>query len=467
MNFLTDDFLLQNQYAKTLYHEAAEQMPIFDYHNHLDAKEILEDGCFRNLTEAWLAHDHYKWRAMRAYGVPEELITGNGDPYEKYLAYVRTIRASIGNPLYHWTHLELARYFGITEALTEDNAKTIWDQCNALLATGEYSVRNLLKMQKVTHLCTTDSPADTLEAHLALQKENTGIAILPSYRPDVLLYPERNGFREYVKEMEKVCQKPVRSLSDLAGCLEDRLVYFVKAGCVVSDHSIEGAFFNPAATEADADAVFRKCLKGEAITAVEAVSYRGVLFTLLGSMYRKHRVVMQLHIGAIRNNSRKLVSRAGANTGCDSIGEGEYIAQLGGLLNALERTDSLPRTIVYCLNPSMNEALATMCGNFLMDGGRSQVQWGPAWWFNDHKDGIEEQLRIYARQGVLMNHPGMLTDSRSFLSYPRHEYFRRILCNLVGTWVERGEYPEDMEYLKTMIRHICYDNAMEYFGGVR
>lgn len=465
MQFMNDDFLLQNEYAKILYHEAAESMPIFDYHNHLDANEILEDGCFTNLTEAWLAHDHYKWRAMRAYGIPEELITGNGDPYEKYMAYVKTIRASIGNPLYHWTHLELARYFGITEALTEENAKEIWDKCNALLATREYSVRNLLKMQKVTHLCTTDSPADTLEAHLALKKTEPEIAVLPSFRPDVLLYPERAGFVEYVQAMEQACNKKINNLDDLTACLEERLEHFVTAGCVVSDHSIEGAFFNVSATVAGADAIFKKLLGGEMITASEAVDYRGVLFTILGRLYKKHNVAMQLHIGAIRNNSAKLVATAGVNTGCDSIGEGEYIAEISGLLNALENSDSLPRTILYCLNPAMNEALATMCGNFLMNGGRSQVQWGPAWWFNDHKDGIEEQLRVYARQGVLMNHPGMLTDSRSFLSYPRHEYFRRILCNMVGTWVDKGEYPWDEEYLKSLIRHICYENAMEYFGG--
>ena len=460
--FMNDDFLLHTETACKLYHDAAKNMPIFDYHNHLDASEILQDFCFDNITDAWLKHDHYKWRAMRAYGISEELITGKADPFEKFMAYVKTICACVGNPLYHWTHLELKNYFGITEALNEKNAREIYDKCNEMLKDKKYSVRNLLKMQNVKALCTTDDPIDSLESHRKLSVEFPEIKVLPSYRPDQILYPEKENFKDYVGKLEKASGMKITDMESLCKALHARLVFFKECGCLVSDHSLEGAFYL-ATDENEANDIFAKRMEQQVLTDEETVKLRTFLMLKLAKMYYDEDIVMQIHIGALRDNSYVLKQTVGANAGCDSINDAGCAKMLSDLLNNIQQS-GLPKTILYHLNPAENEMLATMCGNFQSNGGRSRVQWGPAWWLNDQKRGMEEQIEVYARQGVLGNHPGMLTDSRSFLSFPRHEYFRRILCNKLGEWVENGEYPCDMEYLSSMVENICYNNAAQYFN---
>lgn len=456
--FIDSDFLLQNKYAVKLYHDYAENMPIFDFHNHLSAQEILDDGCMQSLTEAWLYHDHYKWRAMRAMGFEESLVTGDASDYDKYLAYVKTVMNAVGNPLYHWTHLELKRYFGITEPLTLKNAEEVYKICGEKLRSREYSVRNLLRMQNVKILCTTDDPVDDLHAHLALKEEGFEIRVLPSFRPDMVLKAENAGFIAYMDKLSAVSGITIGSIADMMKALEKRLDYFISAGCLVTDLSLEGDFYSYL-DKAEAERVFSLALegKGEELTSDELLIYRSYVLNRVAALYAQKNIVMQIHLGAIRDNNKALLKLSGNNIGCDSLHDFGYAAMLSGLLGDLSETDELPKCIVYNLNPKDNEMLATMAGNF------RNVRFGPAWWFNDHKAGIEEQLRIYSRQCVLGTNIGMLTDSRSFLSYPRHEYFRRILCNYVGTLVADGEYPWDEDVLGEMMKNICYDNAIAFF----
>ena len=461
---MDENFLLTTECAQKLFHETAQKMPIFDYHNHLGAQEIYEDNCFSNLTEAWLLHDHYKWRAMRANGCPEEEITGTAADYKKYLNFVDTIQNAPGNPLYHWTHLELQRYFNVYEPLTIDNAEDVWKRCNALLKTREYSVRNLLLMQNVQALCTTDDPADSLIYHTKLSEEGFSIKVLPSFRPDRALNIQKSDFTAYIQLLSIAAGKDIQSVSDLVNVLSERLKFFIKNGCVVSDHSIEGNFWCENPNMDTASKIFEKRMKGQNVSSEENAEYQAFLFMELGKMYAKENIVMQLHIGAIRDNVSRLFESIGANVGCDSIRELDFSKQLAQFLDSLDHCEMLPKTILYNLNPKDNEMLATLAGNFESSGEKAKVQWGPAWWFNDHIGGIENQLIVYARQGVLGQHLGMLTDSRSFLSFPRHEYFRRILCNLIGNWVENGEYPYDEKKLCDIVRNISYDNAAEYFG---
>ena len=461
-NFMDSDFLLQTDTAKMLYHDAAETMPIFDYHNHLNQKAILEDSQMDNLTQVWLGGDHYKWRAMRAMGVPEELITGNGSDYDKFLAWARTIENSIGNPLYHWTHLELQRYFGITAPLSEATAKQIWDSANEQMRSKEFSVRNLILRQNVKYMCTTDDPADDLEAHKALKNENFGCTVLPTFRPEKAMAIEKPGYADYIAKLSEVSGVDIKNVDDLMKALEKRMDYFISVGCVVTDHSLEGCFYQPATVE-DVDRVMKKRLEGEELTAAECGMYKGYVMIALGKMYARKNIVMQLHIGALRNNSSRQLAAIGVDSGFDSMDDIKYASYLSTMLNEMDKENLLPKTVLYSLNPNDNEMLASMAGNFQGGGIRGKMQFGTAWWFNDHIPGMEAQLTVLSSIGLLSPFIGMLTDSRSFLSFPRHEYFRRILCNVVGNWVENGEYPNHPDFLKEMINNISYNNAYNYF----
>lgn len=459
-----DDFILKNETARALYHQSAESLPIIDFHNHLNPQEIYEDRCYDNLAEVWLGGDHYKWRAMRANGVPEELITGDGDPYEKFLAWADTVQNCIGNPLYHWTHLELKRYFGIDDVLTPETAPAIWEKCNALLKTPEYSIRNLLKMQNVEVLCTTDDPIDDLKWHKKLAEEGFEIQVLPTFRPGRALDIEKDDFADYIAQLGERTDLEIHSLDDVLQALKKCLAYFIEAGCRVTDHSLESDFFLPASLE-EADYIYQKRMSGETLSLEETAKYRGFVLTELGREYSRNNLVMQLHIGAIRNNSLRMFQHLGDDTGFDSLNDFNYAPQLSTLLNAMDLTEELPKTVLYYLNSKDADMLAAMAGNYQSNTQniRGKVQLGSAWWFCDHKRGMERQMNALADTGLISTFIGMLTDSRSFLSFPRHEYFRRILCNLIGSWVEDGEYPADMPYLNTLVQNICYTNAKQYF----
>lgn len=459
-----DDFILKNETARALYHQSAESLPIIDFHNHLNPQEIYEDRCYDNLAEVWLGGDHYKWHAMRANGVPEELITGDGDPYEKFLAWADTVQNCIGNPLYHWTHLELKRYFGIDDVLTPETAPAIWEKCNALLKTPEYSIRNLLKMQNVEVLCTTDDPIDDLKWHKKLAEEGFEIQVLPTFRPGRALDIEKDDFADYIAQLGECTDLEIHSLDDVLQALKKCLAYFIEAGCRVTDHSLESDFFLPASLE-EADYIYQKRMSGETLSLEETAKYHGFVLTELGREYSRNNLVMQLHIGAIRNNSLRMFQHLGDDTGFDSLNDFNYAPQLSALLNAMDLTEELPKTVLYYLNSKDADMLAAMAGNYQSNTQniRGKVQLGSAWWFCDHKRGMERQMNALADTGLISTFIGMLTDSRSFLSFPRHEYFRRILCNLIGSWVEDGEYPADMPYLNTLVQNICYTNAKQYF----
>lgn len=464
VSFMSEDFLLSNETAKKLFHEYGSKMPIIDFHNHLSAKEIYENKCYNNIAEVWLGGDHYKWRAMRTFGISEELITGKGDPYEKFLAWADTIQNAFGNPLYHWTHLELQRYFGIKTPLNRFTAKEIWDECNAKLQTEEFSIRNLLKMQRVEALCTTDDPVDTLEYHKMLKQEGFEVQVLPTFRPDKAIAIEKPDFSQYIMTLGDVAGKKLENVTDILDALKERLQYFIEAGCRVTDHSIENQFFVETCVE-EVDNILKKSLAGGQLTEEECAKYHGYVLTGLGREYAKHKLVMQIHIGALRNNSTRLFEKVGADAGVDCASDMNYAAQLSKLLDSMDKTNELPKVILYNLNEKDFQMLAAMIGNFQgnEEGIRGKLQLGSAWWFLDNKMGMERQLQTLASAGLISTFVGMLTDSRSFLSFPRHEYFRRILCNLVGTYVENGEYPNDEKYLGSMIQNICYYNAKDYF----
>ena len=457
--FLDDDFLLTNEPARTLYHKYAENELIFDFHNHLSPQEIYENKPLGNLANAWLDHDHYKWRAMRAAGIEENLITGhllpghNEDDYERYLAFVKTLQLCPGNPLYHWSHLELKRYFGINEPVTLENAREVWDKCNELLAMPEYSPCGLLERMKVRELCTTDDPLDSLEWH---KKINTSFKVLPSFRPDFVLNAENPAFSDYISRLQETDGTRFKSIDDMFAALERRIDYFKEHGCVVSDHSLENDFYLPS-NWSDVNYIFEKAWIGKKLSPEEIAKYKGWTLIELGKLYAKKGLVMQIHIGALRDNHSAMLAESGKNIGEDSLQDFNFASQLGAVLNAIYSAEPNARTILYNLNPKDNEALATMAANF------RNCQFGPAWWFNDHKDGIEEQIRVYARTAPLGRYVGMLTDSRSFLSYPRHEYFRRILCNFIGTLVEQGEFPWQEEALGALVKNICFKNSIDFF----
>ena len=486
-SFMNNDFLLQTDTAKQLYHSFASQEPIFDFHNHLSPMEIFENKSLGNLANAWLDHDHYKWRAMRAAGVPEELITGHirkdgsvksdeerggkeaveKADYERYLAFVKTLQGCIGNPLYHWSHLELQRYFDVKEPVTEDNAKQIWDKCNALLAQPDFAPRGLLEKLNVKALCTTDDPLDSLEYHKKLAAEWKNVKVLPSFRPDLAINAENPAYPAYISKLQEMTGVQIKSIDDMIKAFGIRMDYFKSCGSVVSDHSLETDFYMPT-TKDDVNYIFEKAWIGKKLSHDELAQYKGYVLIELGKLYAEKGFVMQIHIGALRDNNSAMLAADGKNIGEDSLHDFNYASQLGAVLNGIYSGcnnsafriphSSFPKVILYNLNPKDNEALATMAANF-----RNCI-FGPAWWFNDHKDGIEEQIRVFARTSVLSSYVGMLTDSRSFLSYPRHEYFRRILCNYIGNLVENGEFPADEKLLGEMVKKISFQNSIDFFN---
>ncbi|MBQ2967129.1 MAG: glucuronate isomerase [Clostridia bacterium] len=462
-NFLDDNFLLQTETAQKLYHEYAKEMPIFDYHCHLSPKEIYEDKTYTNITEIWLYGDHYKWRFMRSSGVPEELCTGNGSDYDKFMAYAKAVQYAIGNPLYHWSHLELQRFFDIDLVLNEKNAPEIWEKANKKINEGGFSARKLIEQSNVDCIGTTDDPADSLEYHFLLQKDDSfKTRVVPTFRPDNAVNIEKTTFADYIKTLGASYDKEIQSFEDLKTVLSLALDRFALAGSKISDHAFE-TIPNVPGTEAEADVILKKALNGEAVSEKEVELYKTVLMLFFGKEYAKREFVMQLHIGAMRNNNTRMFNKLGPDTGYDSIHDLEVAKKLSRLLDALATDDLLPKTILYTLNPKDNFVLGTMLGNFQGDGIRGKIQFGSAWWFNDHKDGMEQQMQDLANLGCLAAFVGMLTDSRSFLSYPRHEYFRRILCNILGNWVENGEFPADWDTLKQIVQDICFNNAKNYF----
>ncbi|MBR5712608.1 MAG: glucuronate isomerase [Lachnospiraceae bacterium] len=464
MVFMDDNFLLTNETARVLYHQYASAMPIIDYHCHIPAEEIAKDVRFSSITDLWLGADHYKWRAMRLNGVNEELITGNGDPYEKFEAFAATLERAIGNPLYHWSHLELQRYFGITEPLTKESARRIYDQCNQVLNDPSMSARGLILRSNVRLLCTTDDPADDLRWHRMIAMDSTfPVKVLPAFRPDRALEIEKKDFASYIRgSLARACGRNIALYTDLKDALRERIAFFAENGCKISDHGMSYVMYAPC-TDEQAEVIFRKALSSEPVDMYEQLQYKTNLLSFLASEYEKAGWVMQLHFGVKRDNNTRLFLQSGANNGCDCIDNYSPASELADFLNSLCKTDSLPKTILYSLNPADNATIGTIIGCFADSSAAGKVQQGSAWWFNDNKRGMEEQMSSLANLGVLGNFVGMLTDSRSFLSYTRHEYFRRILCNLIGTWVTNGEYPCDLTALGSLVSDISFNNCNRYF----
>jgi glucuronate isomerase len=461
--FLDDNFLLSNPTAIELYHEYAKGLPIIDYHCHLNPQEIYENKKFKNLTEAWLYGDHYKWRMMRANGIEESYITGPASDYERFAAWARTVPMMIGNPLYNWSHLELQRYFGIHDLINEQNAPAIWDQVNTQLKDGAFGARDLIVKSKVTTICTTDDPVDSLEYHLKMKEiVDFNVAVLPSFRPDKALEINRATFIPWVRKLEEVMGQTIHHYDDFLAGLKARIEFFHSVGGRVSDHALDKVLYAET-TKEEAAAIFAKALQGGTVTAEEEAKYKTYTLLFLGNTYADLGWVMQLHINAARNNNSRQFEALGPDTGYDTINDSPLAYPLSRLLDAWDRDNRLPKTILYSLNPKDNQILAALMGSFQGGGIPGKMQLGSAWWFNDTKDGMLEQLKALANVGLLSRFVGMLTDSRSFLSYTRHEYFRRLLCNLIGEWVENGEFPHDPELLKQIVQGISYENAKQYF----
>lgn len=461
--FLDDNFLLENSTAERLYHDFAKNQPIIDYHNHLSPQEIAENKQFQNITQVWLYGDHYKWRAMRTLGINEKYITGDASDKEKFLKWAETVPYTVRNPLYHWTHLELKRYFGINELLSPKTAEKIYDQCTELLQSPEYTTQGLLKKMNVETVCSTDDPIDNLEFHQAHLKGGSDLKMFPAFRPDKAILIENDTFVPYIQKLEKAANTTILTFDDLVEALQNRVNYFHENGCRVSDHGLNKVFFK-SATIGEIQNIFNKKITGQEISQVESQKFMSRIMQELGKMYAEKGWVMQLHLGALRNNSSRMMRTLGADTGFDSIGDYAQASDLSAFLNSLDTLDKLPKTILYNLNPSDNEVMATMIGNFNDGSTRGKMQFGSAWWFLDQKDGMEKQINALSNMGLLSCFIGMLTDSRSFLSFPRHEYFRRLLCNLIGRDVHNGELPNDMELLGGMVEGICYKNAKAYFN---
>ncbi|EGO63846.1 glucuronate isomerase [Acetonema longum] len=465
-SFMDENFLLTNKTAETLYHTYAKSMPIIDYHCHLNPREIAENKQWRNITEVWLGGDHYKWRALRACGVDECYITGDAPDKEKFMKWAETMPKCIGNPLYHWTHQELREYFGIQKLLSPATAEEIWETCNALLQKEEYRARGFIKRSRVESVCTTDDPADSLEYHIAIANEKNAsfnVKVLPAFRPDKSINIDKDGFINYIGKLETAAGFRIRSISDVTAALGQRIEFFHGVGCRVSDHAMDPMVFAPGTAE-EADIIFRKALRRETLTAGEIQIYKTHVLIYVGRQYARLGWVMQLHIGTIRNNNTRMMRLLGPDTGYDAMADYSYGPELARFLDTLDSTDELPKTILYSLNPRDNEMLATIAGCFQGSGIPGKIQLGSGWWFNDQKDGMIRHMTALSHIGLLSLFVGMLTDSRSFLSYTRHDYFRRLLCNLLGEWTETGEAPNDIELLGSVVQDICYRNAKRYFA---
>jgi glucuronate isomerase len=462
--FLNEDFLLQSPTAQTLYHDFAAKMPIIDYHNHLVPQQIAEDKQFDNITQIWLYGDHYKWRAMRAHGVDEKYITGNASDEEKFMKWAETVPYTMRNPLYHWTHLELQRYFGVTELLNKDSAKRIYDHCSALLRTKEYSVRNLLLKMNVKALCTTDDPIDNLSFHKQIEASGFAIKVLPTFRPDKAMgVDDELIFVEYVHALAEAAGQSIRNLSDYKAAIKSRHDFFHEAGCRLSDHGLEHIYAEEFTNE-EIELIFERLITGKLISKKEKWQFKSAMLVYFAHLDHARGWTQQFHLGAIRNNNARLLGALGPDTGFDSIGDFEQAKPLSAFLNHLDSTNQLAKTILYNLNPRDNELLATMTGNFQDGTIVGKMQFGSGWWFLDQKDGMEKQINALSNMGMLSHFVGMLTDSRSFLSFPRHEYFRRILCNLLGEDVENGELPADIAWLGKLVEDISYKNASAFFN---
>lgn len=467
--FITEDFLLDTEAARRLYHAYAEPLPIIDYHCHVSPREIWENRRFDTITDAWLEADHYKWRAIRSNGVTEDRVTGSASPREKFDAFAAMLEKAVGNPLYHWTHLELKRYFGYNGCLSSRTAEEVWNLCNDKLKEPGMGVRGLIKQSGVEVVCTTDDPADSLEYHEKLKMDPSfSVKVLPAWRPDKAVHLDADGFAGYIAALGRAAGMEIDAFDRLLDVLSRRMDFFAGMGCAASDHSLGYAFYRPVGKKA-ADAAFQKALRGERLTPEEIEGYQTELLLFLGREYGRRNWVMQLHLGPVRNASRRIFQSVGPDAGCDCMGPALDSRPLAAFLDALDIDGLLPKTILYSLNPNDNALLGSLIGCFQhSDGSRpavpGKIQQGSAWWFNDTLEGMREQLRSLAASSLLGNFVGMLTDSRSFLSYTRHEYFRRILCGLLGKWVEEGLYPADFDLLGKIVSDVSYYNAKRYFG---
>ena len=460
--FMGKDFLLSNETAKHLYHDYAAKMPIIDYHCHISQKEIYENRQFKTITEVWLGGDHYKWRQMRANGIDEKYITGDASDLEKFKAWAKTLSHLIGNPLYHWSHLELQRYFNIYEPLTEGNAEDIFNRCNEVLKT--LTVRKILEDSKVNIVCTTDDPCDDLHYHQLIKEDKSlKTVVVPCFRPDKANNIEKVDYLDYLARLEGVTGRKINTFKELCAAIDERIEFFASMGCRASDHALEYIMYNPASAE-EIESIFAKRLGGEKVSREEELKFKTSFMSHLASVYHKLGWAMQLHYGCKRDNNTDMFNKLGPDTGYDTINNYAPSAEMADFLDSLNREGNLPKTIIYSLNPADNAAIVTTMNCFQGDGIRGKMQHGSAWWFNDHKIGMQEQMQTLANDGMLANFVGMLTDSRSFLSYTRHEYFRRILCDFIGTLVENGEYPADEKLLKEMVEDISYNNAVNYLG---
>ncbi len=462
--FMDKDFILTNKTAVKLYHNFAEKVPVLDYHCHINPAEIANDRQFSNITEVWLGGDHYKWRFMRSCGVEEKFITGDASDHDKFIAFAKCLGRAIGNPLHHWSHLELQRYFDYHGALNEKTAEDVWKLCNEKLQKKDMSVRNLIKKSGVTLICTTDDPIDSLMYHEAIKNDKDfDVQVLPAWRPDKAMNLEKPNYTDYLEKLSEAAGFKISTFSDLISALRSRMDYFAEKGCSVSDHGLEYVMYNPASSE-EIEAIFKKRLNGETVSRQEELKFKTEFMLAMGREYKKKNWVMQLHYGCKRDNNTRMFQKLGPDTGFDTIMAETSSTDLANFLDALCVDDALPKTIIYSLNPEDNAAIGTVLGCFQDSSCVAKIQQGSAWWFNDHKIGMENQIKSLASVGNLSGFVGMLTDSRSFLSYTRHEYFRRILCNVIGEWVENGEYPYDEDILGSIVKDISYNNAVRYFG---
>lgn len=461
--FMDENFLLSNETAVRLYHDYAKDMPIIDYHCHLNPQEIYENKKYKNITEVWLGGDHYKWRQMRSNGIDESCVTGNASDYDKFLSYCKTLPVAIGNPLYHWSHLELQRFFDVYDIINEENAPAIWEKVNAKLNSEGFGARDLIKKSNVKMIGTTDDPVDTLEWHIKLKEDKSfDVAVLPSFRPDKGLNINRPTFLPWVKKLAEVSGQTITNYDQFLSAFESRVRFFASVGCAASDHAMDYVPYAEV-TKEQAAAIFAKALKGEQVSVEEENQYKTYTYVFLAKLYKEMGWAMQLHINAQRDNNEQMFKKLGPDTGFDSINDSPTAYPLAKLLSAMQANDGMPKTILYSLNSKDHQVLATLMGCFQGDGIPGKIQLGSAWWFLDTKEGMIQQMKTLGDLGLLGRFIGMLTDSRSFLSYTRHEYFRRIMCNLIGEWVENGEFPADMKLLGSIVQGISYNNAKAYF----
>jgi len=462
-NFIDNNFLLETEFAQELYHEYAKDLPIIDYHNHLPPNEIAANRSFENMTKLWLEGDHYKWRAMRGLGIAEKYITGDSSDEEKFDKWASTVPYTLRNPLYHWSHLELQRYFGIEEILNPTTSSAIYNQCNELLKKPEFSTQGLLKSMNVEVICTTDDPLDDLSHHQKISNSEFETRVLPTFRPDRIIDIDKKDFVDYMENLSKITAIKIFNLESLLTAAKSRVDYFHENGCRLSDHGLPHAYgydFD----EKEADTILKNRLAEKTITEEEILKFKSAILFYLGTFYAEKKWTMQLHLGPLRDTNKTLLEKIGINAGVDSIGDFQHAIHLANFLNRLNEKGSLPKTILYNSNPADNEVFATMAGNFSEDGIKGKVQFGAAWWFLDQKEGITKQINSLSNMGLLSSSLGMLTDSRSFLSFPRHEYYRRILCNIFGNDIKNGELPNDIKWIGKIVQDICYNNAKDYFN---